>query len=291
MARPPLGSVYIYFLMAVIGYMLADLVILGIRDDLIPTQRPPDRPQQIQNIVQKERNHYDVIISRNYFNIDGKIPDVIGAKPEDKPGDDNRPPEKTNIPGLVLVGTLVHSKPAKSVASIRTASSGENVGAYRPGAVIDGVGEVLDVERGKMIFRNIVSQRKEYVEIPQEGRINLGISADVTKQVGEVTVTNEFDRSIKRDDVARLTGNLPEVLQQARAVKVGDGFQILDIQPGSIYERLGIKRGDLIKTVNGEAVDSPQKAMQLYNTLKNAGSISLGIERNGRSETMNFTIN
>ncbi len=291
MARPPLGSVYIYFLMAVIGYMLADLVILSLRDDLIPTQRPPDRPQQIQNVAQKSRDNYSVITSRNFFNIDGKMPEPLGSKPDDKSGDDNRPPEKTNIPGLVLVGTLVHTNPTKSVASVKTASSGENVGAFRPGDVIDGVGEVLGIERGKLIFRNIVSQRKEYVELPQESRINLGISASANKQVGEVTVKNEFERAIKRDDVVRLTSNLPEVLQQARAVKEGDGFRILDIQPGSIYERLGIKRGDLIRTVNGEAVDSPQKAMELYNTLKNAGNISLGIERNGRNETMNFTIN
>lgn len=293
MARPPLGSIYIYFIVALLGYMLADLTILNFRDLLIPRQPPPDRPRQAQTIAQVPRQKYDIITGKNIFNIDGKIPDPIGAKAQDKNQSDDLPPERTSIPGLVLIGTLVHSNPAKSVASVKTASSGENVGAFRVSDTIEGVGEVLAIERGKVIFRNLVSQRKEYVELPQEGKINLGLSQNTSsqpKQVGEVTVLNDFDRTLKRDDVNRLTNNLPDLLQQARAVQDGACFKMLDIQPGSLYERLGIKRGDNICSVNGEKIDSPQKAMEMYNALKNSSQISLGIERGGRPETLNYTI-
>ena len=69
-----------------------------------------------------------------------------------------------------------------------------------------------------------------------------------------------------------------------------DGFRILNLAPGSIYDKLGLKRNDVIKGVNGEPVDSPAKAVQLYNDLKTSSSISITIDRNGRPETLNYSI-
>jgi general secretion pathway protein C len=48
---------------------------------------------------------------------------------------------------------------------------------------------------------------------------------------------------------------------------------------------------DVIKAVNGEAVNSPTKAMELYNALRSENQISLVIERNGREETFRYNIN
>ena len=62
------------------------------------------------------------------------------------------------------------------------------------------------------------------------------------------------------------------------------------MQKGSIFEKLGLKRLDIIKEVNGEPIDSPAKAMELYNALKNTTRIDLGIERNGRLENFNYQI-
>lgn len=157
---------------------------------------------------------------------------------------------------------------------------------------MEGAGEVLAIERGRVVFRNSMNRRKEYFELPQDGKLSIGYSnqKQAARVEGEVQVISETERTLKRDDVNRLTSNLPDLLQQARAVKDGDCYRVLDMMPGSIYERLGIRRGDCIRTVNGEAIDSPQKAMELYNALKNSSNISLGVERNGRPETLSFSI-
>ena len=47
---------------------------------------------------------------------------------------------------------------------------------------------------------------------------------------------------------------------------------------------------DVIKSVNNEPVNSPTKAMELYNALKSEGKIRLSVERNGREETFNYNI-
>ena len=56
------------------------------------------------------------------------------------------------------------------------------------------------------------------------------------------------------------------ILSQGSGGQV-DGFTLVDIMPGSIYEQLGLQRNDVIKGVNGEGVNSPTKAMELYKSL------------------------
>ncbi len=70
-----------------------------------------------------------------------------------------------------------------------------------------------------------------------------------------------------------------------------DGFIIADIQKGSIFEKLGIRQNDVLKSVNGESIDSPAKAMELYQALRsNAAQINLQLERDGRVENLTYTI-
>lgn len=293
MAEQQLGSVYKYALLALVGYMVADLAIIYHRDKLLPNTLPPPRQAQESIAQVKPRDAYGTITTKNMFNFDGKIPPPKGANGTgETPVTDDSPPVLTSISGLSLIGTLVHSNPERSVASVKTPSGGENVGAFRRGDNMEGAGEVLAIERGRVVFRNSMNRRKEYFELPQDGKLSIGYSnqKQAARVEGEVQVISETERTLKRDDVNRLTSNLPDLLQQARAVKDGDCYRVLDMMPGSIYERLGIRRGDCIRTVNGEAIDSPQKAMELYNALKNSSNISLGVERNGRPETLSFSI-
>jgi general secretion pathway protein C len=70
-----------------------------------------------------------------------------------------------------------------------------------------------------------------------------------------------------------------------------DGFRFVAIQPNSIYEKLGFKPMDVIKGVNGQPVNSPTQAMELYNALKSESRIELKVERNGRDETFKYDVN
>ena len=46
-----------------------------------------------------------------------------------------------------------------------------------------------------------------------------------------------------------------------------------------VYEKLGLKKGEAISNIHGEAVDSPQKAMELYQELKESGELDVEIDR------------
>lgn len=287
--RPPFESLYIYALMAFIGFTMADLGILQFRDTMLPTKAPPGRPEKVETFAPAPRTDYDVIISRNPFNSDHFIPEPIGKSKE---GGEEGEPVPSSLP-LTLLGTIVHVNPKKSVATI-SVTSANKVLPYQVGQEIESLAKVVKIERQKVIFRNLQNNRLEFIEIKKDLMVKqLGLS----RPTAAIEVDGT-DVTIKRSEVMKYTANLSEVLNQASAVpnfipgsggKI-NGYRLVNIAPGSIYEKLGLRRFDVIKSVNGEPVDSPAKAMELYNQLKNSNQIAIGIERNGMDETHNFTI-
>ncbi len=234
----------------------------------------------------------DKILARNIFNSDGVIPPAInqGAGEQNQ---EEANPVPSQLP-LVLLGTIVHVNPARSVATIEMKNNNKIL-PFIPNDDMEGIAKLLKVDRKRAIFRNLNNNRLEYIEIKEDSNIVFE-----TRKKG--STSGEIDQkgnnfSIKKSLIDKLISNLPEHLQQARAVPYTppggskiEGFIILDIQPGSIFEQIGLTKNDILKGVNGQKVDSPARALELYNDLKTAGSISLEIERGGRFETLNYTI-
>ena len=288
--RPPLEGTYLYALALFAGFLLADLGVLYVRPSMLPTEPPPARPAKPLRFKFTDVSKYAKIEQRNVFNQDGKIPAAITAG-ETGGGVDNVP-VPTQLP-LKLQGTLVHSNPNRSVATI--ASKGKSdARSYLVNGDIEGMARVQAVERRKVIIRNLNNGRLEYIEIPKDATVTFASKGP--QVLGEVQKSGEFDFTMKRDDINKYTSNLGDVLQQARMVpnivpgsggRV-DGFRFVAIQPGSIFEKLGFKPMDVIKKVNNEAVNSPTKAMELYNGLKTESRLSLTVERNGHDETFKY---
>lgn len=292
--RSLIQTLSVISLLAFLGYIIADAGILYVRGDLYPVQPPPAR-RLVTRSNTPHGSSYGVITSRNIFNADQKIPPKVGASDEGGIRNQDGPAVPSSLP-ITLIGTIVHVDPKRSVASLQLKSGkAEQVSVRVDGTIPEGLAVVTKIERSKITFRNNMSGRLEYVEMKETAK--LSFAAGKAVQQGEVTKLSDTDFSLKRDDINKLTSNLPDLLQQARAVpRMGangqvECFSLADISPGSIYERLGLKRGDCIKSVNGEKIDSPAKAMEMYNALRgNASSIGLGIERDGRDNNFNYSI-
>lgn len=294
--RPPLEPIYIYLVIGLAAFFISDLVTTHLRGYMLPTQAPPARIQKGQFLASKSRNEYNTITGRNPFNSDGIIPPPLSQEGEE-PVDDSVP-VPSQLP-LTLVGTIVHANPKRSVATIqnRSRSQNEQFQAYRVDDEVPGMARILDVDRKRVVFRNINNGRKEYIEIKDDALIKIGIKEKGSEPKEEVQ--KEGNRFVlKRSDVMKHIGNLPELLQQARAVPniipgsggQVDGFRLLEMEKGSIFEQLGLKRMDIIKGANGEPINSPAKAMEMFNQLKSSNRIDIQVERNGQSETLNYII-
>ena len=62
---------------------------------------------------------------------------------------------------------------------------------------------------------------------------------------------------------------------------VAKGFKLFSIRPDSIYTKIGVQNGDVIRRINGYDLNSPEKALEIYSKLKEASRIDIELERNG----------
>ncbi len=89
--------------------------------------------------------------------------------------------------------------------------------------------------------------------------------------------------------------NLNQLMMQARAVPnmVGgkpNGFRIVEIQPGSLYQEVGLLPGDVIESINGMSMSDPQNFMKALSTLGTATQVSIDLVRNGAPQTFNYQV-
>lgn len=293
-ARPPLEGFYIYGLLFFVGMLIADVVTTQLRTVMLPvgavTAAKPMSPRMRQ--AKSRSSLFNEIKEKNIFNADHFIPDSLGDKNKGGNFEDNSAPIPTTLP-LELVGTIIHGQPDRSVATIQI--RGGEIHPVMQNEDLEGMAEIKEILRNKVIFRNTRTRKLEYVEIKEDASLKLMTKGGPTVNVSTPEKTSF---NFQRSEINQYLENLPRVLQDAKAVPYiapgsgGEvsGFKLIAIKEGSIYEKLGLKKDDILKGVNGESVDSPQKAMELYQALKNSDQIQLEVTRDGVTTTLNYNL-
>ncbi|HZI14540.1 MAG TPA: hypothetical protein VE153_29500 [Myxococcus sp.] len=77
-----------------------------------------------------------------------------------------------------------------------------------------------------------------------------------------------------------------ELTRQARVVPafrdgMPQGFTLFAIQPGSFFEKLGLQSGDVVRRINGQTLDGPDKALEAFTRMREARFIRIELERQG----------
>ena len=70
-----------------------------------------------------------------------------------------------------------------------------------------------------------------------------------------------------------------------------EGFSISFIRKGSLFEKLGVKRGDVIKAINGQTIDSYDAAFSVYKNISNINNLTLVIERDKEEMELEYEVN
>ena len=63
---------------------------------------------------------------------------------------------------------------------------------------------------------------------------------------------------------------------------------ISQVKPNTIFTRLGLRNGDIIQNIDGEEIENPDDILDFYEELKSGSSVSLGIQRRGKQQVMNY---
>jgi type II secretion system protein C len=250
------------------------------------------RPQRESQTELRPRTYYDTIVRRDIFSREPAAPTPAPVRDE-------------NL-DITLIGTsqLSVGKPFIIVES----TDGEQ-SLYRQGETIPHVGRVLSIDRNQAIVLH--NGHRVALKIPNIGEGGtepiplaphkhgsrrpprlpkhrhqrfgpygaLGSNAEV-HQLGP----NRY--LIPRARLDHDLSNMGSLFTQIRAVPnlqngSTNGFRLSQIEPGSIFQQIGLEDGDVVTGAQGQQVTDPMRAMMLVSALRNSPSISLSLIRNG----------
>jgi general secretion pathway protein C len=118
------------------------------------------------------------------------------------------------------------------------------------------------------------------------------VPADIKKRIQKVSDT---EYNVDRNAVDIVMQKSTQLLRSTRVRPVQRngsvvGIQLLRVRPDTLLGTLGIKNGDVIKTINGFNMSGPEKALQAYARLRTASEIHIQVERRGNPVTIDLHI-
>jgi len=120
-------------------------------------------------------------------------------------------------------------------------------------------------------------------------------SAKPQKVKGEITDAGDH-KLIDRSLLDHYAKNMDDIYKNIgiTEVKEGDtlkGFKITFVRRGSPFAKLGVKRGDIIKSINGQKIDSYNAAFETYKNIGNVENLTLVIQRGKEEMELEYEIN
>ncbi len=134
--------------------------------------------------------------------------------------------------------------------------------------------------------------------VPALGRFQPGTAAPAAGGEGpplRVSKLGENLYSLDEASVGQLTGNINQYMTQVRLIPYfegnkSSGYRLAAIRPGSAFEQLGFKGGDIIQQVNSVDLSSPEKMYTIFQNLKDEKHVTVNIVRQGQKSTITYEI-
>ncbi len=171
---------------------------------------------------------------------------------------------------------------------------------------------VIVAEGSKTVFIDLNEEYKgaKLIEITSssatfvknEERIELNLVKKTAQQkIVQSRVSYKADsdskyRSIKRDSFKKYINSPQTALrdirfQEMRSNNEFGGLRLSFIRKGSLFDRMGLKKGDVIKTIDGNELKSIMDLLPYYNLLDNTTTITIGFGRDGDTKEIMYEIN
>jgi len=298
-------------LLALVAYFGAATVSSAIAARLSP---PPDvrlsaPPPPSKEQSKRPLSYYAAIQSRDLFN------SVAPAPAEEPPP----PPPKPTELRLKLWGVAVREGGGSYCIIEDLATRQQEL--YK---VDDVVGQVATVK--KVEWQRVIIERDGVEEILQlegpgtatasvprigprggsavdsiaQARAARGTEPDQGAQMGgpagsdiKVEQVGDGDYLIDRAEVDAALDNMNQLFTQVRAVPhfqggKSTGFRLFAIRQNSLFDKIGLRNGDIIQRINGNDISDPSKALGLFNELRNEPSVAVEIVRNKEEKKLNY---
>ncbi|MBN1773358.1 MAG: hypothetical protein JXB32_19000 [Deltaproteobacteria bacterium] len=110
-----------------------------------------------------------------------------------------------------------------------------------------------------------------------------------------IEVVSDTERNVQRSLINTILDNQDIAMRQARVMPHEEngevaGFKVYGIRRESLFGKLGLENGDLVRSINGIPMTGADKALQAYGRLRMADQIAVTVTRRGQDMTLNFAI-
>lgn len=288
----PINIAVAVIIIALLALIAADIASYRL-GHLFPktAAKPSSQPQPAAG--SDEFTSFAPILEKGLFGkaTQGKLTPIVASSPQAK-----APPPAFNPADFTLLGTVMGSFRETFALILKNSSKEERV--FRLGDSVFNLGTLAAV-------------KKEFVEI-QAGGARVKIVSPLASGGATTTPAGSPQKaSAPAGTLAAATGagsfvidqralnasldNIGQTMSDARllpSVKDGkvEGFRASEVKPQGIFGTIGIKNGDVLLRINDFPIDSPEKAIQSFATLKGQNRIRLDLVRDGQPTTFNYDI-
>lgn len=265
----------------------------------------PVKAVKAENAVRRPLDYYQIILDRNIFDSESTGEGVLtnatpaAASPAGSPtAAATAPSSPKSHPKLTLIGTITGPD------ALAVIGMGQKVGIYRLGEAI-GDAIVKEIDRNQVLLRYHDGRRENLSVAGNSGQVGpasppagrtfrpaqvaMPAARPVVQKIGENTWV------ISRRTAEQARGNINDLLKQARLephIVNGQtqGFVVDMIRPGSFLSLLGLRRNDIVMQINDVVLNSPERALQIMQQLREARRIKLSLLRNNKPLTFEYEI-
>jgi len=171
---------------------------------------------------------------------------------------------------------------------------------------------IIAIENGKTLFIDLNDEYKgaKLVEINNNSatflkngnEINLtlieskSIKTEVVKKTDIKTKAQDGFVSVKREEFKKYTQNITQALRDIRFQEIREdkkfaGLRLSFIRKGSLFDKMGFKKGDKIRSIDSKNLDSMMDLLPYYNSLNDITTLQIGFKRDNEIKEIIYEIN
>jgi general secretion pathway protein C len=277
-------------LLAVLGLACGHLIDTVLQKNLRPdfaAESTTTQPATTKSLKTTQTD-LNLILQNNIFDADNRSADAtMTLGPAAARGEEvSATVSRTD---LKLFGTVVADERSQVLLE-----ANKELKLYHLGDKVPGNGTVEEIRRNQVKIRNRDQSLTTLTLHEKPPPSSRGMESAAKTNRGTEGTVREIGKNrwmISRSTIESVRENFADQLRlaqmQPRTVDgKTDGFLIQRINPRSLLSKLGLRRGDVIIEVNNIKLDSPEKALQVFQQLREARQITLAVERKGKP--MNF---
>ena len=222
-----------------------------------------------------------------------QAPEAAAATPAAPPTPDwQATPAKSSV-HAALIGTAVTVPSRYSLCQLTNLDTNESF-VYGIGDKFMGT-RIYEIEKDRVLIDN--DGKNEYIDTGVASFQNLGVTPIPQAQPTSSDVRQLSDNQyvVSKTTINENLSDLSKLATQARIVPsfkngVANGFKLFSIVPDSLYAKIGVQNGDVIRRINGYEMNSPDKALEIYSKLRDANRIEIELERRGETLRKTYSI-